>query len=140
MNAAGRVQRASELLLHIHSVQDHRRICQHHADCTTGGKSEGAAPLLWGEGGRRRILTRGKKSHIRFTTQLQPPRSGERRREDERILLVTAQLFREEKLFLCQFGLLRYQKTAAFPAATPRVIACVRSRDPTLPSRTDLQP
>lgn len=31
-------------------------------------------PLLWAEGGRRWTLTRGKKSHIAFTTQLQPPR------------------------------------------------------------------
>lgn len=44
MNLAACVQRASEILLHIHSVQDDRRICQ-----SFGGTGSGAVAV-----GRRR--------------------------------------------------------------------------------------
>lgn len=48
MNVAACVQRASEILLHIHSVQDDRRICQRAVRYPTLGETEGSGAVALG--------------------------------------------------------------------------------------------
>lgn len=78
MNLAACVQRASEILLHIHSVQDDRRICQHGT--RFGGTGSGAVAL-----GRRRTALdtdTGQKEPHRIYNSITATSPSARGRED----------------------------------------------------------